>query len=210
MSLSALLTRITGSPRTHSFEHRSIHIVLFITAYSCAFAALLDWWLGLNEPAVLNGIGVLGFGILYHQTKVRGQTQRLVIPVLAVFMAFTSAFWFLSDGIVGITPLIFLAFLALSLIYLPRHHHSAWVMVLGANVLLLFIIDYVWPDLVLRFSGRVEAQWAHFITLLICWTIVWVALSLNKQEFDSERKALQVGATESQSGTRPICVQRGA
>lgn len=140
--------QLVGLPHEVKLTRRTFNVIMLLTASILAFMAPLNLLMGFVWLSI--GWAVLMFVVLFvfYIVRYKGKfALGLCMYALSGYLVMTLSF-FLNSGSYGPTPILMCLFLMLLVVISPLRMHLFWVLAHGVFITALFIVEYLWPELV--------------------------------------------------------------
>lgn len=164
--------------------------ILFPIMISNYFAGLDKW---VNYVVLFFAIPVLS--ILYYMARFRDYYP--VGYLVAAFLLFVSASWFVNGGANGTVPVIYIVCsLAIIGIAKPKYHYLIFLIFFLHLFIMLVLEKYVIGDLIVPYPS----DYAHYLDMIfsygVCMLIVFWILRFYKQAYMAENEKLEIQKRE--------------
>ncbi|MFH1152394.1 MAG: PAS domain S-box protein [Pseudomonadota bacterium] len=185
----AFLTAILGNIDELKFEDRLTLGICFFTSVALIASFILDLAVGLPLVFIVVCLifGLL-FGFVYYIGRFRGEYFNIRWLVLVSGSVFLILSWFNNDGITGPSIVISLILVALFSLTSTRKQLIFSCLFVITLVGILLLIEYRFPDLVIRYSSRESRFVDGFFTFVIGVVLIALLISITMHHFRSERE----------------------
>ncbi len=174
--MNKFLKKIIGNKKDYTLEHRVLNASMLLTALLSVFAVITNSILGLGWIVIsIPCFGVVFFFALYLLSFYKHQYKLVSIFGLGVLPTiFLPLIWFTNEGSSGSSP--FVAFLILTgiLTIAKGKIKKILVLILILTTVLLLVAEYLYPELLILYPGRLE----KFLDLIIAFIIVFICTTV--------------------------------
>ncbi|MND91739.1 Adaptive-response sensory-kinase SasA [compost metagenome] len=188
---------ISGESKRFSLENRIFNITCIVTIL-IAFGGIvlnvinqIDY--RLNIVIIIAECGLL---ILYYFSRFKQQFQSTLITFLIICYISLGLGWFYNGGVDGPVIYIITFFLIVFISIINVKYQYLWIFTCIAFTLLLFLLEYLHPELVAPYYSRK----ARFLDLagsyiIVIVSILTIVLAI-KRNYEYERKKAEIQRTE--------------
>jgi signal transduction histidine kinase/ActR/RegA family two-component response regulator len=130
-------------------------------------------------------------GITYYLSRYKKLHQEIIPWLLGFFLLSIGPIWFLSGGVLGSTLYYVPIITVLGILLLPYKHHLFYLLIVIAEVLILFTVENAFPEYIQRYKNM-ESHQVDMIANVIVTTVIFALLINNfKRGYDIEQVKLK-------------------
>ena len=151
----------------------AIVIGLFISIFSLIVTAFL---LSTIVPFVLSIVLIVLLTVIYHFARFKGIIEPFKFPIILIAFVAVSITWVFGAGISGQNMMVGVLVLILSMIMVKRRKQGFVLLIFGASIVFLYLLQYYKPELIQDYPSETQ-RWTDsflttlFVSLCIYWTI---------------------------------------
>ncbi|WP_299820827.1 sensor histidine kinase [uncultured Pontibacter sp.] len=188
--ISKYIGTITGNSETFSLEHRIFNVSSFFITSFALLGGTANFLIGLPHPTVwLSFIGALVSAWLYFVGRVkRIFSANLIFCYVGATMLLLSIMHFYNGGIDGNLFYLIIMLLNIFLLIVPARYQF-WVYgVMYGNLLVLLVLEYVFPHWVLPYNTMEERMIDHGVTMLYTLFYTTIIIITYRKSYNTERQ----------------------
>lgn len=156
-----------------SLPQRMLSAACFSTLLLVCLALVVN--LSIHMPLMLVGFNLLVivvYVVLYLQSRLQSNTGSIALAYAYLSLGFLFCFWFPSGGITGSIPLLYAGLLAIGTAIIPRKHVFPFVTIMSLILLLLFAVEWYYPQQVMAYTNLGQQKLDIFFTLLVAMVMI--------------------------------------
>ncbi|WDF54295.1 sensor histidine kinase [Mucilaginibacter sp. KACC 22063] len=189
---------LVGSSEEFTLPDRIFHSVCLVSLVALAYNVPLNLVVKLPFIALLSGISLLIFGVLYYYSRFKRKKTiaKLIFCILGNLLFATN--YFLNSGIDGPTDLFFLMTVTLLVAIVEVRHYWIWVLVNLVFVLGLHYLQYFYPEKVPYTYANLGDKFfdlsSAYVVVMVLTLFTYYAIRKNydMERASSEQKAAQM------------------
>ncbi len=186
-----MLNSIAGQPGRFALDRRVFHSFVLVTGIGFAVAAVFCVLQRMHPALIVLCTGIAAFYLtVYYFSRFRGLYRTLFLPCLGLGLATLALLYFVSGGLEGSVPLVFLCGAVLLIAVLDSRFDIYAAAFLAGLFLLVYALEQFFPWLVIPYPGEETRRADIVFTTLIGLAVISVIISLLRQNYEAERSAL--------------------
>jgi two-component system sensor histidine kinase/response regulator len=199
---------IIGEPRKFSLEERIFNTFCSISTVVLFLEIFFNWFIGLNEVALICFIASAISAFLYYQARIKRKT-KLAIRCMGIFANFTFFLnYFFNSGISGPNLLLFALVLLITNVIVPRKELWIWIVVNICTVFAVTIFEYYNADKVpYVYKNDLTKTIDFLITYLVAACLICFAIYFIRTSYEVERDIVSQKNEEIEVQAKQILAQ---
>lgn len=188
--LRKLLHKMAGAPGQSSLNHRIFNSFLIVGAAGFTGGAFFAYSMGLNTMLCLVVTGTaLFYMVAYYLSRFRGLFKYVFAPSLSMGVVGLCFMWFLSGGLEGSPPIMFLIGVVILVAVVEGRYAVICAIVVGAAFFGMIILEALRPDLVVPYPDDAARRADLIFTSAIGFLMLAVIIGMLRRTYEAEREA---------------------
>jgi two-component sensor histidine kinase len=190
-----LLLRIGGDEAVFNLEHRIFNVSCFMITVFGILGGFGNYFSGLHLMTVwLSVAGVFVSGFLFYWARIKEVFNTRIIFVYLSATVFVLGFmFFYNGGAQGTILYLIIMLLTIFLLIVPRRYQSFFGIILYATLLLLIVLEFLFPEWIIPYNSTNEMLLDHVLTMFysVFFTTIIIVLFRRKHLEDRHKILLQ-------------------
>lgn len=184
-----IVRMLIAKPKAFSLEHRFFIAMCFVAGIAGLLATIINIWLDFQPIMILTttGISIIFFAFYFISLKVNIY-KSLIIPYIFISLLTLAALWFLNAGSSGPVPYLMMAALLIYVVLTRGVNRYIAVAVVIITVSVLFLWEYLHPDLIVNYTDAKTQLYDLFFTGIICIGLIAFIASYIMRNYHDERE----------------------
>jgi serine phosphatase RsbU (regulator of sigma subunit) len=153
-SYKNLIKFIAGETNGLSLENRIFNSSCFLIGIILFLATVINISISINIALTIStAISSIIFFFLYYFSRFKGLFSKLLLPFVVIIYSITILAWFLNAGTKGPIAYSFLFILLIVISISKKKYHLLFISSLILILISLFILEYIFPSLVVQYKN---------------------------------------------------------
>ncbi len=202
---------IIGDPRAHSLNERVFHSFVLVAGAGFAAAAVFSVLSQMGQVLIVAcTIQALFYAIIYYLSRHGGLFRFVYTPALGLGTVSLALLWFLSGGLEGSVPLIFILGAAILVAILDGRWSILAALLLAAAFVGTVVLESLRPEWVIPYPTPASKRADLVFTALVGITVVSVVIGLLRRNYESERRRVESANTQLRLSEQKLIEARDA
>ena len=172
-NIKKIQNKVIGDAEIFSLEHRVLNASTFLAAVISSVAVVFNTILELNIYLSLFVLfSIFANALFYYYARIKQRFYPIIWLFLFFIFIFFSVNWFFAAGAAGSTTYFYFVLLFLASVMIKPEHYPFFLLILILNVLLLFAVEFFYPESVVQYVDRTS----QFLDLTITFTYTALAV----------------------------------
>ncbi|MEL7146951.1 MAG: ATP-binding protein, partial [Bacteroidota bacterium] len=178
------------------FQHGSLQQILFRLGlltffFACTVGAIQNYLVGVNPTVYFVFLlGFVSFFIFYSISFRKDVTQGLALAFLVLVGGLIAFSYFFTGGITGSTPPLLIAFVLFGFLFFDFKKYIYYVVICVLIVLLLYSIQYFFPEWINPYQSVEVQEQDVFATVLTTIVLIGIIMYFFKKHYDTNQVKL--------------------
>ncbi|MCE9597877.1 MAG: response regulator [Spirochaetia bacterium] len=186
----SLLYSIAGKPGESSLNHRIFNSFLIVMAGGFAGGSIFVHIIELHPMLRMFVICMaVYYTFAYYVSRFRGWFRYVFLPSLGFGVFGLSALWFLSGGLEGSPPLMFLIGMVILVAVVEGRYATTAAGIISLAFACVVILETFRPDLIIAYPSNGARRADLIFTSVIGFLMLAVIIGLLRRNYEAERTA---------------------
>jgi hypothetical protein len=186
-----IIELILGSSDLLELEHRCYNGVCLTAAVGCMLASVISSLYGVPIQASLTTLVVGGIYLyLYYASRRIDTYQPLLWVYISIGVVLLIMTWLYNGGINGSGNFISMVALVAMMVVLKSHRFLVVILVFFPTMSILFLLEYVYPDIVSTYYSRGQRFLDLYLTFVVSTAVIVSIVTLILQSYCDEKGRL--------------------
>ena len=184
-----LTQALFGKPEEYELQHRFFNASCLIGSIAAIFATIINLFLNITLTLTLS-TAALSFVFLtfYYISLIKKKYKLIVLPYIFVSLFAFTYIWFINSGSNGPTVYVIIIALFVFTVLTDGSNRTISLVTVLVTVSVLFIYEYLHPELILPYTNRESRFYDLFFTALFSMGLVAIVASFIMKNYHDERE----------------------
>lgn len=180
---------LIAKPEEFSLEHRFFIAMCFVAGITGILATIINIFIDLQPVMIIStsSLSVIFFAFYFISLKAKIY-KPLIIPYIFISLLTLSILWFLNAGSNGPVSFLLLAALLIYVVLTRGVNRYIAVTVVIITITVLYLWEYIHPELVINYSDAQTKLYDLFLTAIISIVLIAFIASFIMRNYHDERE----------------------
>jgi len=180
---------LIAKPEEFSLEHRFFIAMCFVAGITGILATIINIFIDLQPVMIIStsSLSVIFFAFYFISLKAKIY-KPLIIPYIFISLLTLSILWFLNAGSNGPVSFLLLAALLIYVVLTRGVNRYIAVTVVIITITVLYLWEYIHPELVINYSDAQTILYDLFLTAIISIVLIAFIASFIMRNYHDERE----------------------
>lgn len=193
MIIKRILAHVLANNEKLTLENRLILNSLIVGIIASFLSSVLSLILSSSTPVLVITTSLfIILSTVYYLVRRNGQFNNFIAPLIIISFILFSIIWIFDGGMNGSNLYPGFVILILALIIVPDRNKKYVISLFIVNIIILYLIQYLKPELITKFSSE-NIRWAdHFITAIYSSIFIFIIVKFLHKNYTIEKQKAEV------------------
>ena len=178
-----------GKPEEYDLQHRFFNASCLTGSIAGILATLINLFLNINLTLTLSTTVLsLIFLVFYYISLKKKKYKSIILPYIFISLLALTYIWFINSGSGGPVIYVLIIVLFIYTVLTDGSNRTIALIIVLVTVSVLFIYEYLHPELILPYADRESRFYDLFFTALFSMGLVAIVASFIMKNYHDERE----------------------